>query len=169
MPLQKENERLVKENNVLHLDVIKAKEELEQLDLKWKGTLRQFSNECQDLKFLVEQKDIKIRKSEGELTKVKSKLEKVMSKMYMPGQDEIVEGLAQHVTERGEQNMVMKANHHQDYEITHPLQKYNNDISEIVRDGSVIQDERQAVFTSGTAASNKQWADELTKADDRSR
>jgi hypothetical protein len=40
MPLQKENERLVKENNLLHFDVIKAKEELEQIDLKWKGTIR---------------------------------------------------------------------------------------------------------------------------------
>jgi hypothetical protein len=40
MPLQKENERLAKENNGLHLDVIKAKEELEQTDLKWKSALR---------------------------------------------------------------------------------------------------------------------------------
>jgi hypothetical protein len=61
---------------------------------------------------LVEQKDIKIRKQDTELTKVKSKLEKVLSKMYMSGQDEIVEGLSQHVTERGETNMVTKANHH---------------------------------------------------------
>jgi predicted nucleic acid-binding Zn-ribbon protein len=46
VPLQKENERLCKENNSLHLDVIKAKEELEQLDLKWKSNVRQLSNEC---------------------------------------------------------------------------------------------------------------------------
>lgn len=29
IPLQKENERLTKENNLLHFDVIKTKEELE--------------------------------------------------------------------------------------------------------------------------------------------
>jgi hypothetical protein len=41
LPLQKENERLSKESNVLHFDIIKAKEELEQLDLKWKSAMRQ--------------------------------------------------------------------------------------------------------------------------------
>jgi hypothetical protein len=40
VPLQKENERLSKENNVLHLDVIKFKEDLEQVDLKWKSAMR---------------------------------------------------------------------------------------------------------------------------------
>ena len=40
MPLQKENERLVKESNTLHLDVIKSREELESVDLKWKGAMR---------------------------------------------------------------------------------------------------------------------------------
>lgn len=40
MPLQKENERLAKESNTLHFDVIKAKEELEQIDLKWKSAMR---------------------------------------------------------------------------------------------------------------------------------
>jgi len=37
VPLQKENERLTKENNALHYDVIRAKEEMEQVDLKWKA------------------------------------------------------------------------------------------------------------------------------------
>ena len=40
VPLQRENERLGKENNVLHLDVIKIKEEMEQVDLKWKSATR---------------------------------------------------------------------------------------------------------------------------------
>jgi hypothetical protein len=64
VPLQKENERLAKESNALHFDVIKAKEELEQVDLKWKSTLRQLQNECQDLRFLVDQKDLKIKKQD---------------------------------------------------------------------------------------------------------
>ena len=54
MPLQAENERLSKESNLLHFDIIKAKEDLEQVDLKWKGSLRQLTNECQDLRFLVD-------------------------------------------------------------------------------------------------------------------
>jgi hypothetical protein len=40
-PLQKENERLTKENNQLHLDVIQARELSEEVDLKWKAANRQ--------------------------------------------------------------------------------------------------------------------------------
>ena len=54
LPLQKENERLAKESNGLHLEVIKAKEDLEHTDLKWKSALRQLQNEVQDFRFLVD-------------------------------------------------------------------------------------------------------------------
>ena len=40
-PLQKENERLMKENNQLHLDIIQARELSEEVDLKWKAANRQ--------------------------------------------------------------------------------------------------------------------------------
>ena len=52
IPLQKENERLVKENNDLHFQIIKRKEEAESVELRWKGVLRQSQNEAQDLHFL---------------------------------------------------------------------------------------------------------------------
>jgi len=40
-PLQKENERLTRENNQLHLDIIQAHESQEEIDLKWKAANRQ--------------------------------------------------------------------------------------------------------------------------------
>jgi centrosomal protein CEP135 len=40
-PLQKENERLTKENNQLHSEIITAREEKESVDLKWKAANRQ--------------------------------------------------------------------------------------------------------------------------------
>ncbi len=64
-------------------------------------------NEVQDFRFLVDQKDIKIKKLDAELTKMKSKYEKVLTKTYMSGQDEIIEGLAPHISERGETNVKM--------------------------------------------------------------
>ena len=71
---------------------------------------------------------------------MKGKFEKLMSKMYLPSQDEVIEGLIPHVEERGEVNAIMKS-HHQEFEMSHPLQKYNNDISDMVHDDSyVIQD-----------------------------
>ena len=36
-PLQKENERLVKENNSLHFQLIQSKEHADGADLKWKA------------------------------------------------------------------------------------------------------------------------------------
>ena len=60
--MQKENEKLTKENNKLHFDVIQTKEERDACELKWKQALRQLQDECQDLKFLVDSKDQRIRK-----------------------------------------------------------------------------------------------------------
>ena len=83
-PLQKENERLTKENNLLHLEIITAREEKESVDLKWKAANRQLQNEVRDLRFLVESKDSKIKALDREIAKMRSKLEKTMSKMYLP-------------------------------------------------------------------------------------
>ncbi len=47
------------------------------------------------MRFLVESKDLKIKKQESELTKLKGKLDKVLSKIYMTSQEEIIEGLNQ--------------------------------------------------------------------------
>lgn len=40
VPLQKENEKLTKENNKLHMQVIQTKEEREAGELQWRNTLR---------------------------------------------------------------------------------------------------------------------------------
>ena len=57
VPLQKENERVTKENNKLHMEIIQVKEERDNCELKWKNALRQMQEECRDLKFLVDSKD----------------------------------------------------------------------------------------------------------------
>lgn len=85
LPLQHENERLVKENNTLHIQLIQRKEALEQVDLRWKSTLRQAQNEALDLAFLNTQKDARIKDLESETLKMKQKLDKVLNKLYMPG------------------------------------------------------------------------------------
>lgn len=85
LPLQHENERLVKENNTLHIQLIQRKEALDQVDLRWKSTLRQAQNEALDLAFLNTQKDARIKDLESETLKMKQKLDKVLNKLYMPG------------------------------------------------------------------------------------
>ena len=83
-PLQKENERLTRENNQLHLDIIQAREQSHEVDLKWKAANRQLQNESRDLRFLVESKDAKIKALDREVAKMRGKLEKTLSKMYLP-------------------------------------------------------------------------------------
>ena len=53
LPLKKENERLVGENNELHLTVIKSKEITEEARTKWEAKVKSLEEERKDLKFVV--------------------------------------------------------------------------------------------------------------------
>lgn len=164
MPLQKDNERLVKENNALHMDIIKAREDLDKQDIQLKSALRQIQNENQDLRFLVDQKDLRIKKQEAELAKARERIEKVMAKTYHPSANEIIEGLSQEPGAR-KQNIV-KGN--QDFEMTHPLSKHHNDISDIMREpltGAAATAAGQPSMDASKAS--QEWAEELRKADER--
>ena len=93
MPLTAENERLVKENNQLHMQLIQYREHADGSELKWKSSYRQQQNELQDLRFLLTQKDQSITKLDGDNVKLRTKLDSVMEKLYMPSQDQIIGGL----------------------------------------------------------------------------
>ena len=93
MPLTAENERLVKENNQLHMQLIQYREHADGSELKWKSSYRQQQNELQDLRFLLTQKDQSISKLDRDNVKLRTKLDSVMEKLYMPSQDQIIGGL----------------------------------------------------------------------------
>lgn len=124
-PLQKENERLARELNQLHLDVIQSKEQSEAVDLKWKAANRQLQNEVRDMRFVIESKDSKIRALDRELAKMRGKLEKTLAKLYLPSQDEVLEGrlgLAGDILERGELNLMARVGgHQQEFELNNPV------------------------------------------------
>lgn len=94
LPLQKENEKITKENNKLHLEIIQVKEERDNCEIKWKAALRQLQEECQDMKFLVDTKDVRIRKLDNQVTSFKLKMQSTLDKIYLPGADRIVDGLS---------------------------------------------------------------------------
>ena len=87
LPLAAENERLVKENNELHLKVIEYREQVDGADLKWKASARQSQNEVQDLRFLLTQKEASIRKLDAENVQLRTKMDSVMAKLYLPSTD----------------------------------------------------------------------------------
>lgn len=49
--------------------------------------MRQAQNEASDFGFLNGQKDARIKELEAEVLRMKQKLDKVLNKLYMPGQD----------------------------------------------------------------------------------
>ena len=92
--MQRENERVTKENNKLHLEIIDVKEQRDTNELKWKNALRQLQEENKDIKFLLDTKDQRLRKLEQECTRLKSQMQKTLEKIYAPSQDQIVDGLS---------------------------------------------------------------------------
>ena len=151
---------MTKENNQLHLDIIQAHESQEEVDLKWKAANRQLQNESKDLKFLVETKDAKIKALDREIAKMRGKLEKTLSKMYMPSQDEVVEGLSGDILERGELNVMAKAGgHQQEFELSHPVNNNLNDMS----DAGLVAAGMDEKVQGKNGEANKKWLEELQR------
>ncbi|CAM9453589.1 unnamed protein product [Lampetra fluviatilis] len=65
-PYRGENARLVRDNNALHMELIRAREECERIGKDLKGTIRRLEHENADLKFLNNQYVHKVRSLEKE-------------------------------------------------------------------------------------------------------
>jgi hypothetical protein len=121
-----------------------------------------------DLRFLVESKDSKVKALDKELAKMRAKFEKTLSKMYLPSQDEVVEGLAGDMLERGELNIMARAGgHQQEFELSHAMNQINIDMSGVEGTGLLAV---EAPITKGRSTdfeSSKKWHEELAKADER--
>jgi hypothetical protein len=77
-----------------------------------------------------------LKKQEVEMAKLRQRLDKTMSKLYYPSQDEVVEGLNKESGWNDRQNNVLNGAE-QKFDITHPLQKEHHDISNVVKDGDL--------------------------------
>ena len=98
--MKKENERVVKENNELHMKVIGLQEECEQRENAMKAKLKQALNEKADLQFLSSQKDLKIKELDKQLVDMQAKLEKVLQKVFNPQANDIVKGLRKEINQQ---------------------------------------------------------------------
>lgn len=155
IPLQKENEKVTKENNKLHHELIQLKEHRESSEIKWKNALRQLQEENTDIKFLLDSKDQRLRKLEAENTKLKSQMQKTLDKIYAPGQDKIIQGLSQ-FNDNNNTNMIQ--GHSQQMDMSNLLQK-DQDSQNALNHGLQVQ---QTYLADQNA-----WAQEVRKADER--
>ena len=78
MPLKNENQKIVDENNQLHLDVIRLKEELEQSGGSLRIRVKQLEGENTDMVYLTNQKDKKIQEMERSVQEMKQKLQQAL-------------------------------------------------------------------------------------------
>ena len=165
MPLAAENERIVKENNELHAQLIKYRELSDGAELKWKSQCRQTQNEVQDLRFLLTQKDAHIAKLDQDSIKLRSKLDSVMEKLYLPSQDQIIGGL----NSEGKIHNVLKGSQQQ-FEVNQNLNAASNDNADF-NDGEgedSLQNSSPARNQRGNFGIREQeWANELRRADER--
>lgn len=147
LPLKKENAKLVQENNDLHFEMIKIKEESDYNSSKWQTTFNRLDGERNDLKFLLEQKDSKIRKLEDDNFLVKSKLDVILKKTHFSGKRGL-ENLPAEVNS-------LKVNAGTKFEMSKPLRPSDDNQKELEE----LKNYQSEDF--------KNWAESLRKADER--
>ena len=83
-PLRREIDRLQRENNELHTDIIKVKEELDNKDITWNTVHNRVEEQKNHLKFLLDKKEIEIKRVTGERDLFEKKVEELSSKLFLP-------------------------------------------------------------------------------------
>jgi len=79
-PLKKENQRLVRENNELHFEIMKSNEECESKQDKWELTFNKLNSERDDLRFVIKQKDKSIFDLEKDCDQLKKRMDTYFQK-----------------------------------------------------------------------------------------
>jgi len=82
LPLRNENMKLVKENNELHLEMIKLREDFERREISFTNSISKLDKEKQEIRFLVIQKDSHIKNIENESENLRKKLNEITEKIY---------------------------------------------------------------------------------------
>ena len=98
--MKKENERIVRENNELHLQIIKVQEECELREKQMKAQHRQIKNEKTDFQFHSNQKDFKIQELDKGILDMKTRLGKALQKAYIPQANNMVKGLWKEINQQ---------------------------------------------------------------------
>ncbi|OQS07243.1 hypothetical protein THRCLA_00739 [Thraustotheca clavata] len=86
--LQKENHALLRENNALHLEIIRCQEELESKTTSMVKFEREMEHRIQELQFLNAQKSQELKKKDVELEKIYGQLQRLREK---PTSDQVIE------------------------------------------------------------------------------
>lgn len=83
-PLKRENNRLIKVNNDLHLEMMGVKEQADDNDNKWRCAVKTLEGETGDFKFVIERLRSDVKKLESENYNIKTRLESAIAATYLP-------------------------------------------------------------------------------------
>ena len=88
LPLRNENHKLLQDNNQLHKEIIEIKDKLEIKNTTSDKTLQKNIENMEEMKFLISQKNLKIKNLETQVESLKKKLNDVFEDMYMYNREE---------------------------------------------------------------------------------
>ena len=88
LPLRNENHKLLQDNNQLHKEIIEIKDKLEIKNTTSDKTLQKNIENMEEMKFLISQKNLKIKNLETQVESLKKKLNDVFEDMYMYNSEE---------------------------------------------------------------------------------
>ena len=91
LPLRNENHKLLQDNNDLHKEIIDIKDKLEIKNSTTNQNLQKNIENVEQMKFLVSQKNIKIKNLEFQVESLKKKLNDVFEDIYMYNKEENAE------------------------------------------------------------------------------
>ena len=92
-PLRREVEKVTRENNDLHLEIIKMKERVDSSEIKWESSLRSLEDQRKDLKFVLDQRESKIMNLTKDNEGLRIRVEELLSKLYLPSKAGEMESL----------------------------------------------------------------------------
>ena len=88
LPLRNENHKLLQDNNQLHKEIIDIKDKLEIKNTTSDKTLQKNIENMEEMKFLLTQKNLKIKSLEAQVENLKKKLNNVFEDVYMYNKEE---------------------------------------------------------------------------------
>ena len=88
LPLRNENHKLLQDNNELHKEIIDIKDKLEVKNSTTNQNLQKNIENVEQMRFLVSQKNIKIKSLEFQVESLKKKLNDVFEDIYMYNREE---------------------------------------------------------------------------------
>jgi centrosomal protein CEP135 len=88
LPLRNENHKLLQDNNQLHKEIIDIKDKLEIKNTTSDKTLQKNIENMEEMKFLLTQKNLKIKSLETQVENLKKKLNDVFEDVYMYNKEE---------------------------------------------------------------------------------